>query len=231
MGVTKERALATPLSAATRRIVERMYALIRCPQDHYDLRVLITLRVTGEVLVAEQYRHVVAEMDRRFGITPAQSRFYYPHYAHDRKGAKGVGHTGAFDALLALLITDDRTLKIATETAEEAFQIRYRFHSQFLPRRQLVQAGMRLTRWLAAAAAVTLVAVMGHSTLRLGTVASELQQERGRRQFLEGQVDANAWLRECDRELVAWFRKTGDSRWLAAVGTPNGPRELYGEGP
>lgn len=232
MGVSKERALTMPMSRTTRKIVARMYDLIRYPRDHYDLRVLVTLRVTGEVLVAEQYRHVVEEMQRRFGITPAQSRFYYPHYAHDLKGQEGEGHSDAFDTLLESLITDEHMLAVAKEAAKKAFQIRYGFHSQFLPRRRLAQAGMRVTRWMAAAAAAVLIVVIGSRTLfRMNALTDGLQREREQRLVMEGHMAANEWLRECDARLIEWYRKTGDARWLAKVGTPDGPRELWGDGP
>lgn len=85
MGVPKKRALNTVASPLTRATVKKLYKLVGYPQADYDLRVLITLRIFGEILIAETYRYVVGSMAERFGLTVEQSRFYVPHYFHDQK--------------------------------------------------------------------------------------------------------------------------------------------------
>lgn len=130
IGVSKARVLNEPASSVTKRTVRRMYELVRYPQHDYDLRVLQTLRVFGEVLVGETYRVVTSELERRYQLGPEKSRFFWPHYKHDALEAVG-GHTSAFDELLGALIVDDRTLAVAKAAATQAFRLRYRFYNQF----------------------------------------------------------------------------------------------------
>jgi hypothetical protein len=146
IGVSTEQVRNVIPSAVTHRTIQRLYELVRYQQDDYDLRVMITLRVAGEVLVAEQYQHIVRYMGVNFGIRPSQSRFYFPHWKHDLKGAKsegGAGHTDSFDQLLESMLTDERKLEVAMDVAQKAFEARSGIHDQFVrkPSRVVLQTG------------------------------------------------------------------------------------------
>lgn len=130
IGVPKKRALNTPASLATRGTLCGMYRLIRYPQAEYDLRVLVSLRIFGELCVGETYRFVVPELERRFNLGPVESRFFWPHYQHDQIGAP-KGHGSAFGGELAKLIVDERTFAVVIKAARRAIALRRRFRGQF----------------------------------------------------------------------------------------------------
>src|SRR3989344_2659416 len=121
IGATTEQVRNVKPSAATQKTIERLYELVRFPQEDYDLRIMITLRIAGEVLVAEQYQHIIRYMRVNLGIAGSQSRFYFPHWQHDLKGAKvegEPGHTDSFDKFLEGMISDERELEVAKDAAE-----------------------------------------------------------------------------------------------------------------
>ncbi len=130
MGAAKERVLNEPASERTVQTVRTLYELVRYPQESYDLRVLVYLRIFGEILVAETYGHVVRSMGERFGLQPECSRFYEPHYRHDDKDEGG--HSVKFERELEKLITDEHMLALAKSASEAAFTDRYKFYDQFV---------------------------------------------------------------------------------------------------
>jgi len=130
IGISKKLALSVKPSPTTQKTIKKLFNLVRYPQSDYDLRVLVSLRIAGEVLVAETYRHIVPALTTRFSIKPRDSKFYYPHFKHDAKDAKG--HTDSFDKILKSLIIDERTLAIAKASAKKAFAIRLAFYDQFV---------------------------------------------------------------------------------------------------
>ncbi len=147
IGVSTEELRNVRPSATTRKTIERLYGLIRYPQADYDLRVMITLRVAGEVLVAEQYKHIVDYMRDNLDIQASQSRFYFPHWKHDLKGAKSdgnAGHTDSFDQLLESMILDEGKLQVAMDTAREAFEVRMGIQDQFVWRTRVLETSKRL---------------------------------------------------------------------------------------
>lgn len=143
IGVPKEKILNHRPSWWTRWTIKRLYAALRYPQTHYDLRAIVFLRMAGEIMVGETYRYVWAELQQRFHLKPEQSRFYYPHFDHDRKrlpGQEGEGHTEVSSRFLEDAITTPETFHVAYETAEKAFRVVWQFHNQFLPRYQFLRA-------------------------------------------------------------------------------------------
>ncbi len=161
IGASTEQVRNVKPSAATRKTIERLYEFVSYPQEDYDLRVMITLRIAGEVLVAEQYQHIIRYMRVSLGIAGSQSRFYFPHWQHDLKGAKIEGepsHTDSFDKLLAEMITDERKLEVAKDAAEKAFEARSGIHDQF------VRKSVRfLLRTISAVSLPVLVVFLGTS--------------------------------------------------------------------
>lgn len=131
IGLTKEQILCSPASVTTHVAIDRLYELVRFPQTEYDLRVLVTLRIAGEVLPGELYGYVVPELERRFGLQRELSRFYFPHWQHDQKEHEG-GHADQFAQLLSKLITDACSLATAQDTARKAFDTRMAFYAQFV---------------------------------------------------------------------------------------------------
>ena len=131
LGISKEKILNTPALPQTRIVIRKMYALSRYPQTEYELKVLVTLRIFGEILVSETYQYIVTALEQRFGIIPTQSHFYAPHCYHDRKGEIEKNHTTSFDTLLNKLIVDERTLQTAQKVASRAFRLRSSFYGQF----------------------------------------------------------------------------------------------------
>ncbi len=118
----------------TEETIKKMYQLIRYDGGRYDIRAVVALRVAGEVLVAETYHDVIGELVQRFSFNTTSSRFYYPHFVHDRKKGDGGGletHSDAFGSVLAELLTNDADLQVAKKTAKAALDVRYGFHDQF----------------------------------------------------------------------------------------------------
>lgn len=136
IGLSENEILNYPASNSTKNYINDIYSLVKWPQDNYDLRVLITLRVLGEVLVGETYRKVVEGLKRHFNLRPEESLFYTFHWEHDQKGGKGdeggIGHTEYYDIVLKELIVDQKTLNIAKEAAKTAYNVRCKFHEQFI---------------------------------------------------------------------------------------------------
>ncbi len=223
IGVNTERVRNVAPSPVTRRTIDHLYELVRYPQDEYDLRVMITLRVFGEVLVAEQYSHVVRYMRVNFGIQPSQSRFFFPHWKHDLKGAKSegsAGHTDSFDQLLENMLTDERKLEVAMDAARKAFEARSGIHDQFVrkPSRVLLQT---------VSAVVALVLTM--------FVGTSLYQKATKPSWQEFLASANPQTRnfflDCDKWLIERVQRTGETKLLAKVGTFESAREVWGDGP
>src|SRR5690606_31000140 len=96
----------------------------------YELRVLVSLRVLGEIMVSVQYEPIVEALEQ-FGLPRYRQLFFYPHYLHDQKGGKEGWHAEQFDMRLSALITDERLLGVAWEQAQLACGVRFGIHDQF----------------------------------------------------------------------------------------------------
>ncbi len=221
LGIPAAIALNPPASFTTRRTVRRMYELVRYPQEHYDLAALVTLRIAGEVLVGETYRHVCPQL-ARFGLAQEQSQFYWPHFLHDElhEDGEGEGHSNAFDTLLNRFITSEEELRIAMEAAETAFEMRYHFLDQFTARARVVR---RVVKALTVAAATLLIVI--------GTAlpARFCPERKPTPRVIATLTDYERFERECDLWLVQRARETGDVSYLATVGTPQAPITVWGQ--
>lgn len=136
IGLTENQILYTPATKETKNYLQAIYELVKYPQEHHDLRVLIALRVIGEVLVGETYRQVVVGLRKHYGMKPENSLFYTFHWQHDQKGGKGdeggSGHVEYYDEVLSELITSKEKLEIAKEAALKAYNVRCKFQEQFV---------------------------------------------------------------------------------------------------
>ena len=136
IGLTENQILNTSATSETKDYLIKIYDLVKYPQDNYDLKVLVILRVIGEVLVGETYKYVVKGLQKHYGMKPEKSLFYTFHWQHDQKGGTGdwggKGHVEYYDVVLLGLIKDDEKLKIAKEAAKIAYDVRCKFHEQFI---------------------------------------------------------------------------------------------------
>lgn len=136
IGLNEDTILNTSATKETKETILQYYDLIKWPQDNYDLKVLIILRVIGEVLVGETYRKVVEGLNKYYQLRPEESLFYTFHWQHDQKGGKGdeggIGHTEYYDIILEEMINDENSLQIAKDAALAAYKVRCKFHEQFL---------------------------------------------------------------------------------------------------
>jgi hypothetical protein len=223
IGVSTEQVRNVVPSGVTCRTIERLYELVRYPQEDYDLRVMITLRVAGEVLVAEQYQHIVRYMRVNFGIQPSQSRFYFPHWKHDLKGAKSegsAGHTDSFDQLLESMLTDERKLEVAMDAARKAFQARSGIHDQFVrkPSRILLQT-------VTAVVALVLTMFIGTSLYQKVTKPSYYQ-------FLSTlDPKARSFYLDLEIALIRRAQSGIDVQNLHRIGTAKYASEVWGDWP
>ena len=133
-GIDPEEILAAQPTQHTEDVVSNLFAIVlNHPPRHFDLHALIILRVAGEILVAEQYKHIVAHWNITLGLDLGQSRFFVPHMLHDQKNRGGSrGHAGVFDKVLSRLICNTETLEIAQEAAILAERTRSSIHNQFV---------------------------------------------------------------------------------------------------
>ena len=124
--------LNTPPTGQTQETVDQLFRLIRYRDvARFDLSVLVTLRVAGEILVAEQYAHIIRHWTHTLHLQEEQSRFFVPHMVHDRKSGSR-GHTGVFDKVLRRLICNKGALYAAMEAAYRAAAARASIHAQFV---------------------------------------------------------------------------------------------------
>ena len=229
MGVPKKRALNTAASPFTRSTVKKLYELVGYPQADYDLRVLITLRIFGEILVAETYSYVVGSMGVRFSLTAEQSRFYAPHYYHDQKEGVGDGHTGEFDALLARLICDEQKLTVAKDAAHKAFEARCEFHNQFITSYRFTSAFRQIA---AVAACIALMVFVGINANGFYKKAAREGARQGWMVFFASiEPQGREFYLDCDRRLAEQAHRTSNLAYLQKVGTPEACGECWGDGP
>jgi pyrroloquinoline quinone (PQQ) biosynthesis protein C len=225
IGVQRSCVLTAKPTRETLRTKQRLHDIISYREHDYDLQAMVTLRMAGEVLVAEEYRHVVPELETRFGLTPERSRFYAPHFYHDRKeGPQDTAmfsHTGSFESVLARMITDTQKLDVALRSAQKAYDARVSFYDQFTREYRILKAGQRAGLVLAAAA---LLAYAGVSLNR----TSEREEYAA---FLAANPTAAAFYVDADRRLIEQFQKTGDAHYLTNLGTFRAARDVWGDGP
>ncbi|MEK6920961.1 MAG: hypothetical protein AABX82_03705, partial [Nanoarchaeota archaeon] len=157
--------------------------------------------------------------------TPEKSRFYAPHFYHDRKegpeDAAMFSHTGSFESVLVRMITDEAKLAVALTSAQRAYETRVSFYDQFTREHKLVKAGQRTGVALAAAGLLVYVGISFGSSEReeYSTFLSSLDPS------------ARAFYVDADKRLLAQFETTEDRTYLRNVGTFAAVKEVWGEGP
>ncbi len=144
IGIPKERILAIKPSVQTRaardvliNLVEYLpYGMVNHTEDNYELRILTTLRVAGEVLPGIEHQLLWSEIERRYQKTSDQSRYYVPHGSHDSKrcslGALGKSHADRLGVVLATKITDQAAYEKAQQYMHACYTTRTSFYDQFM---------------------------------------------------------------------------------------------------
>ncbi|GEM_PF-3164073 len=152
MGISKRDLLNHEASFETRRVIRGLYRLVNYSEDPYhDLKALIGFRTAGEILVGVEYGHLVPELEHRFGLTEIVSRFFWPHYKQDSKGSETGTHANSFEEGLDRLIVNPKTLEIAKDTANKAYEIKKSFYNQFnefFYRRGNFSIAQKMAEWL-----------------------------------------------------------------------------------
>ncbi|MBI4239749.1 hypothetical protein HY620_02035 [Candidatus Uhrbacteria bacterium] len=116
-------------SDVTRDVVRSIFE--RVSDTHEDISILVTVRMFGEVLAGENFARLWPELERRFGLAEATSRFYWPHYIHDSKGDGSTGHVAVFNHALQEMLANAERLRLAKEAAHEAWLLRKQLIEQF----------------------------------------------------------------------------------------------------
>ena len=214
--INRDEVLQAIPTKRTRTTLARFDLLIPDASDpFYDLKTLVSFRTAGEILVAETYRKVCGELERRYGLTEQKSLFYWPHFQHDKK--EEGDHAVAFEKILNGLIDDERKLEIALHTARKAFQARNDFYNQFTRRYQRTE-GLKRTGLLA-------VAVM--SMLFLSP-----QQPLHFKEWVRSLDPAEQqFYHDSDRRMLENYFQTGDQKFFGYIGTEKAAQENWGEGP
>ncbi len=226
IGISREKVLTAKPRRDTLKAIHKLNELVAYSGGpNHDLRVMSALRTAGEILVAEEYRHVVPELERRYGLTPERSRFYAPHFYHDRKDSETGQHTHSFESVLERMISSEDKLQVATESAERAFRHRLHFHDQFYGRLRIVR---RMQEGLAIAAGIAIIATGAYFAR---TIDSESNTAPLARTSMEVTSSGTEFYLDADRRLLQQYRETGNSRYLKNIGTFEAAREVWGEGP
>ncbi|MBI4895373.1 MAG: iron-containing redox enzyme family protein [Candidatus Aenigmarchaeota archaeon] len=227
IGVKRENVLSSKPSKETIDTVDRLYNLAGYTEDPYhDLRVMCALRMAGEILVAEEYRYVVPELERRFGLTDEKSRFFAPHFYHDRKDKqqeKEGSHTDSFVNLLEKMISDEQALYVSMDAAKRGYEARARFYDQFT-------VGYKFLR-TARNALVTAASIAAVVYLFLAPNGKQTPQEEYARFLASLPRSERAFYLDCDRWLIDQYDRTLDTKYLKNVGTLQAVKDVWGEGP
>jgi hypothetical protein len=90
MGATRDQILRSRASGATMNVAAKLSeAVLRSEEDKdddsYQITILSTLRLAGEILVAVEYEKFWPHL-QRLGLSAQESKFYYPHMTHDSRG-------------------------------------------------------------------------------------------------------------------------------------------------
>ncbi len=133
VGIFSQPVLDAQPSETTEKALQKLKGLIPNVGDlHYCLKTMAGLRLYGEVLVGEVYRHYVSELDRRDLLSPKESVFYKPHMEHDNARTEKGDHSHSFEAILEKRVVNKETFNIAKESADKAYEARRCFFDQFV---------------------------------------------------------------------------------------------------
>ena len=225
VGISKGEVLTAKPTKSTIKAMDRIIGLTNLSDDlNYNLKVMVALRTAGEILVAEEYRHVVPELERRYGLTADQSRFYAPHFYHDRKDSETGQHTHSFESVLERMIDSEPTLAVAMKSADEAFKARTSFYNQFdkrLGHRKLMVGTGALS---AAAAVVIAVAGQFYNGSNNNSRIPEGMTVVDSSGIYTLERDANKW-------LINRYKQTGEQHYLDDIGKRNVVERVFGPGP
>jgi hypothetical protein len=149
LGATRDELLGSVASETTLHVLARMFAAIRKSEDEhlYQIKVLTTLRIAGEVLVAVEYDHYWPHL-QRLGLRAAnepggvRSVFYYPHLCHDERRQRFAGEPDKFvarthsdqlaDCLRSSLIAgSSEEIDYCISAATSAEDMKRSFYNQF----------------------------------------------------------------------------------------------------
>jgi len=135
IGITKKEILETEPTKETIEAIKSLFALLKF-QDFHDIKILVSLRMAEELLVAEEYSFILAELKSRYNIHINDSIFYGPHYMHDRKqkpfGVSGESHADEFNKILAAIINMEEKCAAAKHAIAAACEARMKFFDQFV---------------------------------------------------------------------------------------------------
>jgi len=104
-----------------------------------ELEVATILRLWAEVLVSIEYLRI-AERLSDWGLTKANSMFYWPHYYHDKKKypihkaesvPRNESHSDLLASAIAKRIDCESDAQCVLETSRKVLDIKYRFYEQF----------------------------------------------------------------------------------------------------
>ena len=68
IGLSPNQILNTLPTKETLKVLGQYYDAINYPQEYYDIKIIMFLRVIGEVLVGETYKHVVTGLKKHFNL-------------------------------------------------------------------------------------------------------------------------------------------------------------------
>lgn len=146
LGVSRERILTTPETAATHLVrAECDRLLITCLNAEYSQVGLVTfLRFWAEVLVSIEYACLWTRISERLSdgrsADRIRSEFYYFHKIHDSRSSDigeesilgGLTHSQELAIHLHKLISSEPILHYCMDIENAVYQLKYQFYNQFI---------------------------------------------------------------------------------------------------
>jgi hypothetical protein len=149
LGATRDELVGCVASESTLHVLARMFAAIRKSDDEHlhQIKVLTTLRMAGEVLVAVEYDRYWPHL-QRLGLRAAnepggvRSVFYYPHLCHDERRQRFAAEPDQFVARThsdqlanclrsRLIASSSEGIDYCIRAATTAEDIKRSFYNQF----------------------------------------------------------------------------------------------------
>jgi len=133
MGFSSERLAANRPTIQTLEVITGAYVEVT-RKAVIDVHFPTFLRTFGELLPGLEYAALVPELERRYGLTAANSEFYVPHMFHDHSDGlqqKGGSHSDAFNEVILGMTISSPHLKTVVFTMQQALSLREKFWQQF----------------------------------------------------------------------------------------------------
>lgn len=141
IGLSKGRILGSVPTRETETAINNLIGIVAYKPTEsgkdksYDLRAIVAMRFGGEVLAGEEMALLWKQLQQRYGLIEADSKFYLFHAMHDKKyveaGKLGPSHSDRFGKVLKNAVNSDANLELAVKVMNDCYLARAGFYEQF----------------------------------------------------------------------------------------------------